>query len=131
MKRAKAARLGGSHSADGPRGPGASLRAVASDEPELADARPAGPGRVARIGPLGLLAAALAVVSLLLVSQYQRADQLDGLVETLGAELEAARQELVVQQRRMGLVRGHVEDLSSRVEALGRLVAAEGGAEAD
>ena len=101
----------------------ATLRAVASDAPRSTSSPPS-PGRVGvpRIGFVAALAAALALATLLLAYQYQRASELGAQVEGLRNALETARGEIGIYHERMALVKGHVDDLSARIGALAELV---------
>ena len=69
------------------------------------------------------MVAALALASLLLAYEYQRAAELGDRVETLQGALETARDELGVHRERMALVKTYVDDLSARLGALAGLVA--------
>ena len=72
---------------------------------------------------MSFLAVALAILAAALLYQVERAAVLEHTVGEMQQELVAARRELGASQRRMELVRTHVDDLSARVGALRGLVA--------
>lgn len=73
-------------------------------------------------GLIGLLAAAVLVLGLLLAGQVRYAGRLEARVAELSSELEQSRQALGVYQQRIGSVRRSLEELATRVGALQELV---------
>ncbi len=86
------------------------------------DERPQAPTRQRRSVLIWLLAAVIAVGTLLFVKQYQRAERLAAQVLAQEAELEAASQQLAAYQSHLDSVRTSVGDLSDRIGVLQTLV---------
>jgi uncharacterized coiled-coil protein SlyX len=87
----------------------------AADEP---------PAQKRRVHPilLAVLLVGLAGLAVAFANQLQRAQELEGKVAFLGAELDRAHDELAVHEQKMEGVRSAVSDLTQRMSALQTLV---------